>query len=163
MKTSRWLLVGFALMTAGGLSALAGGGGAPVTPPTPPRPAITPAPAPVKPRAPTTPATTAASAATSTTTSTSAAITAVAPTLPVNPLIEHPGWTLAAACFACHGLDGKDETFGALNVFSAEDFIDRMNELKTTEAENEGLMKPHSVGYTDEQIKLLADYFSQVE
>lgn len=80
-----------------------------------------------------------------------------------SPLAEHPGWALAAACFACHGTDGKDDTFGALNVYSKEDFIARMKELKTTEKETEGLMRPHSTGYTDAQIELLADYFSQIE
>lgn len=84
-------------------------------------------------------------------------------TFQASPLAEHPGWRIASACFACHGTDGKDDTFGALNVFTKEDFVARMQELKTTEAENEGLMKPHSAGYTDAQIEQMADYFSQIE
>lgn len=77
-------------------------------------------------------------------------------------LSSHPGWMLAAGCFACHGTDGRDSTFGKLAGKSVEDLIEEMQELKSANSGDAAIMKVHALGYTDAQIKLLADYFSKL-
>ena len=39
---------------------------------------------------------------------------------------------------------------------------DRLKELQTTTEADEAIMKVHANGYTDEQLRLIADYFSKV-
>lgn len=90
------------------------------------------------------------------------AVLAQTNTQQADSLATHPGWMLAAGCFACHGTDGNDPVFGRLSGEEAAELIKEMAELKTTNSADAAIMKVHTLGYTDEQIKLIADYFSKV-
>lgn len=78
------------------------------------------------------------------------------------PSATHPGWMLASGCFACHGTDGNDPVFGRLAGDETAELIKEMEELKTTNSADAAIMKVHALGYTDEQVKLIADYFSKI-
>ena len=68
-----------------------------------------------------------------------------------------PGRLLASNCFQCHGTNGSGG-FERLAGMSSKEII---GELKEMRAENPPeIMDVHARGYTDAQIKLIADYFS---
>lgn len=67
---------------------------------------------------------------------------------------------MAASCSACHGTDGYSE--GGMPVIAGMDralFIASMTDFKSG-ARPATVMHQHAKGYSDEQIGLLADYFS---
>jgi sulfide dehydrogenase cytochrome subunit len=70
---------------------------------------------------------------------------------------------LANTCAGCHGTDGS--SFGpatpSLAGVSTEYFIDAMNSYKDPEGRNSTIMSRIAKGYTDEEIKLMAGYFSK--
>jgi sulfide dehydrogenase cytochrome subunit len=70
---------------------------------------------------------------------------------------------LANTCAGCHGTDGSG--FGpatpSLAGVSTEYFIDAMNSYKDPEGRNSTIMSRIAKGYTDEEIKLMAGYFSK--
>lgn len=69
-----------------------------------------------------------------------------------------PGRLLASNCFQCHGTDGKGG-FERLAGMSSREIYNEMREMK---AENKpgDIMNRHAAGYTDAQLKLIADYFA---
>jgi sulfide dehydrogenase cytochrome subunit len=70
---------------------------------------------------------------------------------------------LASLCANCHGTDGKSaDSLGmpGLAGLSAPYFIEQMNAFRTG-ARQATVMHQLSKGFTDEQISLLADYFSK--
>lgn len=68
------------------------------------------------------------------------------------------GRLLASNCFGCHGTDGRPAGgFERLAGESASEIIGEMREMRT---EDEGIMTVHALGYTDDQVKLLAQYFA---
>lgn len=72
-----------------------------------------------------------------------------------------PGRLLASNCFQCHGTDGRgDGTFERLAGKSASDIHGELREMK---AENKrgDIMTIHALGYTDAQLRAIADYFSK--
>ena len=73
--------------------------------------------------------------------------------------IDLPGRTLAANCFQCHGTNGYA---GELKIAgqSASGIISELNEMKLKDPRS-NIMNVHARGYTDEQIKLIADYISK--
>lgn len=73
--------------------------------------------------------------------------------------IDLPGRTLAANCFQCHGTNGHA---GELKIAgqSASGIIKELNEMKTRNP-RANIMSVHSVAYTSEEIKLIADYISK--
>jgi sulfide dehydrogenase cytochrome subunit len=73
--------------------------------------------------------------------------------------LDHPGRTLAANCFQCHGTDGFA---GELKIAtqSASSIINKFNSYRTKPA-NADIMYVHAYAYTNEEIKLIADYFSK--
>ena len=72
-----------------------------------------------------------------------------------------PGRNLASACANCHGTDGRAlEGFPALSGMEPARFTQTMSEFKTgTRAAT--VMHQIAKGYTDQQIRRLAEYFSQ--
>ena len=71
------------------------------------------------------------------------------------------GRLLASNCFQCHGTDGRgDGTFERLAGKPAGDIY---GELKEMRAENKrgDIMTIHALGYTDAQLRAIADYFSK--
>lgn len=72
-----------------------------------------------------------------------------------------PGRLLASNCYQCHGTDGRgDGTFERLAGKSASDIYGELREMK---AENKrgDIMTIHALGYTDAQLRAIADYFSK--
>jgi cytochrome subunit of sulfide dehydrogenase len=72
-----------------------------------------------------------------------------------------PGRLLASNCFQCHGTDGRgDGTFERLAGKSASDIYNDLREMK---AENKrgDIMTIHALGYTDAQLRAIAEYFSK--
>lgn len=72
--------------------------------------------------------------------------------------LNHPGRTLAANCFQCHGTDGYG--MESLAGESAAEIVEEMLEMKWDTA-NKDIMNVHAQAYTDEEVALIADYFSK--
>lgn len=72
----------------------------------------------------------------------------------------HPGRLLASNCFQCHGTDGR-KGFEELAGKSASSIYEEMKEMQTKTL-NKNIMNAHAKGYTDDEIRLIADYFSKV-
>ena len=73
----------------------------------------------------------------------------------------HPGRLLACNCFPCHGthcqsIAGMDKIAGK----SANSIYEELKEMQRKPA-NGNIMNVHARGYTDEQLRLLADYLSR--
>ena len=69
-----------------------------------------------------------------------------------------PGRLLASNCFQCHGTDGR----GGFDRLAGKSSNEIYNELREMKAENKpgDIMSLHAKGYTDAQLKLIADYFA---
>jgi len=69
-----------------------------------------------------------------------------------------PGRLLASNCFQCHGTDGR----GGFERLAGKSSSEIYSELREMKAENKPgeIMNRHAAGYTDAQIKLIADYFA---
>lgn len=67
---------------------------------------------------------------------------------------------LASNCFQCHGTNGTNGTFDAL---AGDGAADNYNKLKEMQGKNQraNIMYPHANGYTDAELKAIADYFSK--
>jgi cytochrome c553 len=73
----------------------------------------------------------------------------------------HPGRLLASNCFQCHGTDGRgDGTFERLAGKSASEIYGELREMKAENKRGE-IMTIHALGYTDAQLRSIADYFSK--
>ncbi|QLQ32595.1 MAG: cytochrome c class I [Candidatus Thiothrix singaporensis] len=72
--------------------------------------------------------------------------------------LSHPGRTLAANCFQCHGTDGS-----GLEHLAGKSRSSIANELLEMQFKPAGkqIMNVHAMAYTDEEIALIADYFSK--
>jgi sulfide dehydrogenase cytochrome subunit len=71
-----------------------------------------------------------------------------------------PGAMLANSCAACHGTDGNSP--GAIPSIHGKtaDFISKsLKEFRSGERDAT-VMGRHASGYSDEEIKLIADYFA---
>lgn len=71
-----------------------------------------------------------------------------------------PGRLLASQCAQCHGTDGQGPGFDELAGKSANDLYGELREMKLRPVE--GIMDRHARGYTDPQLRLIADYLSTV-
>lgn len=68
---------------------------------------------------------------------------------------------LAATCATCHGTDGKSVGgMESLNGERKQKIIDKINKFKSG-AKPATIMHQIAKGYTDEQIEMIADYFSR--
>lgn len=65
---------------------------------------------------------------------------------------------LASQCAQCHGTDGM--AVGDIDKLAGEDVGEKVVEMKRKRKAN--IMHRQALGYTDEQIRLLADYFSDL-
>ena len=71
------------------------------------------------------------------------------------------GRLLASNCFQCHGTDGRGPGFERLAGKSAGSILDELREMRAGK-EGDGLMTRHAMGYTDEQLRALAQYLSGI-
>ena len=72
--------------------------------------------------------------------------------------LNHPGRTLAANCFQCHGTDGYGMEHLAGERVS--EIVDELQEMQFEPARKD-IMAVHAQAYTAEEINLIADYFSK--
>lgn len=69
----------------------------------------------------------------------------------------------AASCAACHGTDGKAEGTGLyLAGRPADELYQRLIAYKTGKLPAT-VMHQHAKGYTDEELRRLADHFSRIQ
>ena len=80
----------------------------------------------------------------------------------VSPQISQ-GAMLSNSCSACHGTDGKSPgAIPSINGKSARFINQALSEYRSgTRAST--VMGRHAKGYSDEEIKLIADYFSNLK
>ena len=71
------------------------------------------------------------------------------------------GRLLASNCFQCHGTNGKGPGFDSLAGQSASKLYGEMAEFRSGQ-EGSGIMARHALGYTDAQLRALAQYLSTV-
>lgn len=68
---------------------------------------------------------------------------------------------LASMCITCHGTNGKgSKPIPGISGEETEDFVDLMNAFASGEEPN-SIMGHHAQGYTEAELKLLAEYFSR--
>ena len=69
------------------------------------------------------------------------------------------GRLLASNCFQCHGTNGKGPGFDTLAGKSATELY---NEMKAFQSGREGqnIMAKHAMGYTDAQLRAIANWLS---
>jgi len=73
----------------------------------------------------------------------------------------HPGRLLASNCFQCHGTNGQ--ALGGMPRLAGESAGEIYGELLEMRAEPVGsnVMHVQARGYTDAQLRLIADFFSK--
>ncbi len=72
--------------------------------------------------------------------------------------LNHPGRLLASNCFQCHGTDG----YGLEHLAGkrASEIVKEIQEMRFESARKE-IMNVHAQAYTDQEMSLIADYFSK--
>lgn len=70
-----------------------------------------------------------------------------------------PGRLLASNCFQCHSISGTTSGFDNIKGKSSNEIYKEMIDFKSGK-EGNGLMSRHAMGYTDAQIRLIADYLA---
>jgi cytochrome c553 len=69
------------------------------------------------------------------------------------------GRLLASNCFQCHGYDGKSTIgFERLSGESSNEIYNELREMRTKSKPD--IMDIHARGYTDAQMRLIADYLA---
>lgn len=69
-----------------------------------------------------------------------------------------PGRLLASNCFQCHGTNGRAVAgFEALAGKSAKEIYSELTEMRRP-GEDKGIMTVHALGYTDAQLRAIANY-----
>ena len=71
---------------------------------------------------------------------------------------QPPGRLLASQCAQCHGTNGQGPGFDELAGKSANDLYNDLREMKLRPVE--GIMDRQARGYTDQQLRLIAEYLS---
>jgi len=69
------------------------------------------------------------------------------------------GRLLASNCFQCHSVSGDNHGFENLLGESANEIYEELREYKRGE-EGDGLMARHAMGYTDAQLRAIAEYLA---
>lgn len=71
------------------------------------------------------------------------------------------GRLLASNCFQCHGTNGTGG-FERLTGESANEIYGELREFASGKEDPNGIMAAHAMGYTDEQMRAIANYFASV-
>jgi len=73
------------------------------------------------------------------------------------------GVMLSNSCSACHGTDGKSPgAIPSINGKSARFINQALSEFRSGKRAST-IMERHAKGYTDKEIKLIADYFASLK
>lgn len=82
--------------------------------------------------------------------------------MPVQAEMPTKGEILAHSCFSCHGYDGKPSgrTIPPLGFFPAKHIETQMLDFKYDRRPGT-IMTRHAKSYTDEEIKLMAQYLGR--
>ncbi len=73
------------------------------------------------------------------------------------------GALLAAMCNTCHGVDGGgSKSIPALNDLESDELIETMQAFQSGD-EDATIMDRHATGYSEEELKALADYYATIE
>ncbi len=90
-----------------------------------------------------------------------AAALSLAATCGVLAAEPQPGRLLASNCFQCHGTNGNPVGgFDRLAGESASEIYEELLEFRSGKEES-GIMTLHARGYTDQQLRAIADFFSK--
>jgi cytochrome c553 len=73
--------------------------------------------------------------------------------------VTPPGRPLASNCFQCHGTNGRGPGFDSLAGKSATELFNKLKEFQSGH-EGDGIMARHAMGYTDVQLRALAQWLS---
>lgn len=71
------------------------------------------------------------------------------------------GRLLASNCFQCHGTNGKGPGFERLAGKSEQELYEDLVEMQLGLEDRGGLMARHAMGYTDAQLRAIAQYLSR--
>ena len=71
------------------------------------------------------------------------------------------GRLLASNCFQCHGTNGTGG-FDQLAGKSYSEIYGDLQEFASGKEDADGIMAAHAMGFTDEQLKAIASYFSSI-
>ena len=83
----------------------------------------------------------------------------LATAVPAAAQTSPPGRLLASNCFQCHGTNGRGPGFDKLAGESAKEIYEELAEMRAGK-EGQGLMVKHAMGYTDAQLRLLAQWLA---
>ncbi|MDH3693961.1 MAG: c-type cytochrome [Gammaproteobacteria bacterium] len=73
------------------------------------------------------------------------------------------GALLASMCNTCHGVDGGgSKSIPALNDLESDELVETMQAFQTGD-EDSTIMDRHATGYSEEQLKALADYYTSMQ
>jgi cytochrome c553 len=70
----------------------------------------------------------------------------------------HPGRLLASNCFQCHGTNGSG---GFDRLQGSSDLLSELRKFASGQEDAGGIMAAHAMGYTDQQLQLIADFLSK--
>jgi cytochrome c553 len=85
-------------------------------------------------------------------------VTTATPPPPPSTGDIHPGRLLASNCFQCHGTNGSG---GFDRIQGSTEVLSELRKFASGEEDPSGIMAAHAVGYTDEQLQLIADFLSK--
>ncbi|MEO0003087.1 MAG: hypothetical protein RLZZ22_779 [Pseudomonadota bacterium] len=85
----------------------------------------------------------------------------VSVTVTANTTASLNGRLLASNCFQCHGTDGKGG-FEKLAGKSASELYGELKKFASGKEDPDGIMAAHSAGFSDEQLRSIAGYFSSI-
>ena len=82
-------------------------------------------------------------------------------TVTADPTAAPNGRLLASNCFQCHGTNGTGG-FDKLTGKSASSLFSDLKEFASGKEDPNGIMAAHAMGFSDEQLKSIANYFSSI-
>ena len=85
----------------------------------------------------------------------------VSVTVTADPSAALSGRLLASNCFQCHGTNGSGG-FDKLTGKTASELYGDLKEFASGKEDPAGIMAAHAMGFSDDQLKAIASYFSSI-
>lgn len=92
---------------------------------------------------------------------TSAKVSVTVTAVTAAPSASLNGRLLASNCFQCHGTNGAGG-FEKLSGKSASEIYGDLKKFASGQEDADGIMAAHAMGFSDEQLKSIASYFSSI-